>query len=261
MAGWVVFCPTLTHNLPNGGDMVTKEQAMKCHTFHHWKEKNADGTPVRCRATGKCKTWKTRPDDFRLPVKYGLRHSFYITPANAHEWEAIESEKVDVKVPITLKEIIESSPVHAERITAFANYWAESRVFPVVLLNYLVDECGAEHPEWDLRPLLARLQWFVEMHPRRILMPYINMGESDKECPVYPMTLSDIDNVKIETWQFRISSERKSHYYFTDPLSGGTANGIPRDVVNDPDKYKNGACSIVMAETPGECFFKLFMEM
>jgi len=55
--------------------------------FHHKTAKNADGTPVRARVNGKCKTWKTRPDDFRLPVKYGLRDCFYLTPENAADWE------------------------------------------------------------------------------------------------------------------------------------------------------------------------------
>lgn len=54
-------------------------------TFEHKVLKNADGTPLRCRVNGKCKTWKTR-QDFRLPVKYGLRECFYITPKNYLEW-------------------------------------------------------------------------------------------------------------------------------------------------------------------------------
>lgn len=54
--------------------------------FYHRTKRNADGTAVRCRANGACKTWKTRPDDFRLPVKYGLKTCFYITPHNANEW-------------------------------------------------------------------------------------------------------------------------------------------------------------------------------
>ena len=55
--------------------------------FHHVSVKNADGTPARCRVNGRVKLWKTRPGDFRLPVKHGLRDCFYITPANAEEWE------------------------------------------------------------------------------------------------------------------------------------------------------------------------------
>lgn len=69
--------------------MITKEQAVNSSyrdEFLHKTLKNADGSAVRCRVNGKCKVWKTRPDDFRLPVKYGLRECFYITPANADEW-------------------------------------------------------------------------------------------------------------------------------------------------------------------------------
>ena len=54
----------------------------------HATAKNADGTPARCRVNGTCQTWKTRPADFKLPVKHGLRECFYITPANAADWSA-----------------------------------------------------------------------------------------------------------------------------------------------------------------------------
>lgn len=56
------------------------------YTLEHVRATNADGTPLRCRINGKMKTWKTRPADFRLPVKYGLRQCFYITPENLSEW-------------------------------------------------------------------------------------------------------------------------------------------------------------------------------
>lgn len=68
-------------------DAVT---ARRGQHFYHLKERNRDGTAVRCRVTGSCKTWKTRPDDFKLPVKYGLKHSFYLTPSNAAEWSTEE---------------------------------------------------------------------------------------------------------------------------------------------------------------------------
>lgn len=54
--------------------------------FHHKDLKNSDGTPLRVRVTGKCKIWKTRPFEFRLPVKYGLYQSGYITHDNCDEW-------------------------------------------------------------------------------------------------------------------------------------------------------------------------------
>jgi hypothetical protein len=58
--------------------------------FHHVSAKNADGTPVRCRVNGKCKVWKTRPAEFRLPVKYGLKQCFYIDHTNCDEWVVTE---------------------------------------------------------------------------------------------------------------------------------------------------------------------------
>jgi len=54
--------------------------------FHHVSEKNADGTPLRVRVNGKCKTWKTRPNEFALPVKYGLYGHGKITHNNCDEW-------------------------------------------------------------------------------------------------------------------------------------------------------------------------------
>ena len=66
--------------------MITKSQAQTLRHFEHVTLKGSDGKPVRCRAMGACKTWKTRPNEFKLPVKYGLYQSFYITQDNAGEW-------------------------------------------------------------------------------------------------------------------------------------------------------------------------------
>ena len=57
--------------------------------FEHVNLKNADGTPVRCRQTGKLKTWKRDRDRFKLPVKHGLRNCFYIDNNNCHNWVLI----------------------------------------------------------------------------------------------------------------------------------------------------------------------------
>jgi len=54
--------------------------------YYHRSAKNADGTPMRCRVNGKCKTWKRRPEDFRLPVKRGLYEFGVITRFNAKMW-------------------------------------------------------------------------------------------------------------------------------------------------------------------------------
>ena len=69
--------------------MVTKEIAMglfKGKKLYHATRRNADGTATRAKVNGQCKTWKTRPDEFRLPVKHGLYDCFYITESNAAEW-------------------------------------------------------------------------------------------------------------------------------------------------------------------------------
>lgn len=64
--------------------MVTKEQAMTENNFEHVSKKNADGSPLRLRRNGKTKTWKTRPNDFRIPVKTGLYGFWAITHEIAH---------------------------------------------------------------------------------------------------------------------------------------------------------------------------------
>ena len=68
--------------------MITKQQALTTNNFEHTNLLNADKTPLRCRSNGQCKTWKTRPDEFKLPVKHGLYDYFYITQENAAEWDA-----------------------------------------------------------------------------------------------------------------------------------------------------------------------------
>lgn len=52
--------------------------------------RNADGAATRVRVCENCQTWKTRPDEFKLPVKYGHGQSFYITHANAGEFTTVE---------------------------------------------------------------------------------------------------------------------------------------------------------------------------
>ncbi len=71
--------------------MITKQQALTATNFEHVSQTNkGDKKPIKVRRTGKTTTWITRPDEFKVPVKYGLRQSFYITLQNAHEWNAID---------------------------------------------------------------------------------------------------------------------------------------------------------------------------
>lgn len=72
--------------------MITKEQALKLRhgeVIEHASLKNSDGTPQRWRVNGAIKTWKTRPSDFSLPIKRGLREFGYLSPDNAHEFNLV----------------------------------------------------------------------------------------------------------------------------------------------------------------------------
>lgn len=69
--------------------MITKIQAENLthgNTIYHISVKDSRGNPMKVRVNGKCKIWKTRPNEFRLPVKYGLYEYGYITHLNADEW-------------------------------------------------------------------------------------------------------------------------------------------------------------------------------
>lgn len=91
--------------------MITKDQAMSCTQFKQIAEltgevKLAYGSmsmvfvsdggikpldkPAKWRANGKCKTWKTRPEEFKLPIKHGLYGYGYITHENAHLFEVTQ---------------------------------------------------------------------------------------------------------------------------------------------------------------------------
>lgn len=70
--------------------MITKQQAISATYFTHLLLKNADKTPLRVRRSGMTVTWKTRPEDFSVPVKYGMHQSLRITPANAAKWQVAD---------------------------------------------------------------------------------------------------------------------------------------------------------------------------
>lgn len=79
--------------------MITKDQAIATtaqwgHTEFHYGDCQRlvgprGGVTVKIetwRTNGACKTWKTRPAEFSLPIKYGLRDYSYITERNAGEF-------------------------------------------------------------------------------------------------------------------------------------------------------------------------------
>jgi hypothetical protein len=71
--------------------VVNRRTALTAHYFWHKEMKRSDGrTAIGVRRNGATKTWKTRPGEFRIPVKYGMYEYFYITDKNAHEWTTVE---------------------------------------------------------------------------------------------------------------------------------------------------------------------------
>ncbi len=83
-----------------GAIMVTYEQAISESRFHYsprcelLADVNKMDSPhpksrptiERWRRNGATKVWKTRPGEFSIPVKYGLRSYAYITHNNASEF-------------------------------------------------------------------------------------------------------------------------------------------------------------------------------
>ena len=70
--------------------MLTIEDAKRLTpgtTLYHLTAKMADRkTPARARVNGKPQTWKTRPNEVKVPMKHGLRDTFYITESNLSDW-------------------------------------------------------------------------------------------------------------------------------------------------------------------------------
>lgn len=74
--------------------MVSYEQALSENYFHKVGGCSKVVGPrggvkhhqVIVRRNGATKTWKTRPGEFRIPVKYGLYEYGYIDNNNADEW-------------------------------------------------------------------------------------------------------------------------------------------------------------------------------
>lgn len=76
---------------------LTKEQALTVQEFHENGCSCAVGPRggrkeriFSWRRNGATKTWKTRPDEFYIPVKYGMRDYGSITHSNASSFHAAE---------------------------------------------------------------------------------------------------------------------------------------------------------------------------
>lgn len=66
---------------------ITKEDAVNASHRDEFHGKSANGAKIiTVRVSGACKTWKTRPSEFKLPVKYGMYESGYITHEDCARW-------------------------------------------------------------------------------------------------------------------------------------------------------------------------------
>lgn len=113
---------------------VTKEIAVDAGnnygTFYHRTIRMRDGSAATCRVNGKCKTWKTRPDDFRLPVKHGWKTCFYITESNAKDWLLRDPTSMEVILePFKTTDVVELAKVvieHEDRAPMLADALEEA---------------------------------------------------------------------------------------------------------------------------------------
>lgn len=68
--------------------MLTKEQAMTVRELHHVTRCQGGGACYRIRRNGQTQTWKTRPGNWSMPVRWGARSrdQFRITQDEAADW-------------------------------------------------------------------------------------------------------------------------------------------------------------------------------
>lgn len=72
--------------------MIVKSDALTAQRFHHVRETQAGGRQCyRVRRNGATQTWVTRPADFRIPVKHGLRDYGQITDGTASDWNVADA--------------------------------------------------------------------------------------------------------------------------------------------------------------------------
>jgi hypothetical protein len=79
--------------------MITADQLRTLHIYpgqiiYQADRSNADYSPRRWKVNGQIKFWKTRPSEFRIPVKNGMYGFGYITDKNAHLFFLIEEDAI-----------------------------------------------------------------------------------------------------------------------------------------------------------------------
>lgn len=100
---------------------LTAQTALTASRFYSRLHTYKNGrSPIEVRRNGATKTWKTRPGEFRIPVKYGLYEYFYITDKDAADWSTIplasNKKGVEGKTDAVNRIILRAPPLPPERI-------------------------------------------------------------------------------------------------------------------------------------------------
>ena len=67
--------------------MITMQDALDAHIGSEFHGLSADGRKIiTVRVNGRCQTWRTRPAEFRLPIKYGMWEYGEITHNDTERW-------------------------------------------------------------------------------------------------------------------------------------------------------------------------------
>jgi hypothetical protein len=67
---------------------ITRHEALTADRFH--EDHEPAGKVYEWRRNGATQTWKTRPEQFRVPVKYGMRSYSQITETDAGHFHTAE---------------------------------------------------------------------------------------------------------------------------------------------------------------------------
>ena len=80
--------------------MISLEQAKALkpgQLLFHTTNTRADGSPERWRVNGKVRTWKTRPDEVRVPLKHGLYDYDYLTHTDLDSLALTEEDAIEAR--------------------------------------------------------------------------------------------------------------------------------------------------------------------
>lgn len=171
--------------------MITKEQALAlrygqelhCEVVHTCKRTTGPRGGVkehivRVRVSGVCKTWKTRPTEFRVPVKYGLYESSAITETNARSfhlpedcmadqrWFSSSSGRIEFHMTLEQAESVSHSGRCDEDVLALSRVPKIRSQLDAIDAAVLRDELR-EYGAWDAEELadheqnLQRILWLA----------------------------------------------------------------------------------------------------